>query len=179
MERFYCNGKKGFCDISVCPDNCEFYNNEGGQYIDDETVRETEIRVVLDDGAIMPTVAHEWDAGYDLYSREDAVIYQNGSGRFNTGVHIEIPQNCCGLLVSKSGLDHNSNAQSTGLIDPGYVGSIWVKLYNHGPKAVEIKKGQKISQLVFLPIIRPKFVLTDSLEDTERGANGFGSTGKF
>lgn len=136
------------------------------------------IKVMLDPGANI-TRAHEWDAGFDLYSREDAVIYQNGSGRFNTGVHIELPKNYCGLLVSKSGLDHNENIQSTGLIDPGYVGSIWVKLYNHGPNAVKIKKGQKISQLVILPFISPKFEQVDSLEDTERGENGFGSTGKF
>lgn len=137
------------------------------------------IEVMLDQDAIMPTLAHEWDAGFDLYSREDAVIYQNGSGRFNTGVHIKLPKNYCGLLVSKSGLDHKENIQSTGLIDPGYAGTIWVKLYNHGPKAVQIKKGQKISQLVILPFVSPKLVLGDSLEDTERGANGFGSSGKF
>lgn len=136
------------------------------------------IKVKLDPGANI-TRAHKWDAGFDLYSREDAVIYQNGSGRFNTGIHIELPPNYCGLLVSKSGLDHNENIQSTGLIDPGYVGSIWVKLYNHGPNAVKIKKGQKISQLVILPFVSPEFELVDSLEATERGDNGFGSTGKF
>ena len=137
------------------------------------------IKVMLDPGAIMPHRAHSADGGYDLFSREDAVIYQNGSGIFDTGVHIAIPKNFCGLLVSKSGLDHRDNLQSTGLIDSDYVGSICVKLYNHGSKAVEIKKGQKISQLVLLPIITPELVLVDCLEDTERGANGFGSTGKF
>ena len=137
------------------------------------------IKVVLDEGAKMPTKAHEWDAGFDLYSREDGVIYQNGSARFNTGVHIDIPKGVCGLLVSKSGLDHNNNIQSTGLIDSDYVGTIWVKLYNHGSKAVTIKKGQKISQLVLLPIITPELEVVDSLEETERGSGGFGSTGKF
>ena len=137
------------------------------------------VKVVLDEGAIMPTQAHKLDAGYDLYSREDAVIYQNTSGTFDTGVHIEIPPNHCGLLVSKSGLNIKHNCQSEGLIDSGYTGSICVKLYNHGAKAVEIKKGQKISQLVILPIITPDLKLVDSLEDTERGNGGFGSTGKF
>ena len=137
------------------------------------------VKVALDEGAKMPTKAHEWDSGFDLYSREGGVIYQNGSARFNTGVHIAIPKGVCGLLVSKSGLDHNESVQSTGLIDPDYVGSIWVKLYNHGSKAVTIEKGQKISQLVLLPIITPELELVDSLEETERGSGGFGSTGKF
>lgn len=179
-----------YCLTSVRDDKVDAYHylarylvrhkNEPNPYSNvRETRRKNTVKVVLDEGAIMPTRAHELDAGFDLYSREDAVIYQNGSGRFDTGVHIEIPPNCCGLLVSKSGLDHKENIQSTGLIDPDYVGSICVKLYNHGPKAVEIKKGQKISQLVLLPIITPDLELADSLEETERGTGGFGSSGKF
>ncbi len=137
------------------------------------------MKVKLDPGAYIPTRAHEWDAGYDLYSREDAIIYQNGSGRFDTGVHLAIPKNYCGLLVSKSGLNTNDGVQSTGLIDADYTGSICVKLYNHGPKAVEIKRGQKISQIVILPIFTPELEVVDELEETERGSNGFGSSGKF
>ena len=137
------------------------------------------MKVVLDPGAIMPTRAHELDAGYDLYSREDAVIFQNSSGKFDTGVHIAIPAGYVGFLKSKSGLNVNNGIQSEGVIDAGYTGSICVKLYNHGSQAVEIKKGQKISQLVLLPIITPELELVDRLEDTERGNGGFGSTGKF
>lgn len=139
---------------------------------------EVSIDVVLDEDAIMPCRAHETDAGYDLFSREDAFIYQNGSGTFDTGVHMAIPRGFCGLLVSKSGLN-TMGIQSTGLVDADYTGSIGVKLYNHGPKAVEIKKGQKISQIVILPIITPKLVQAEELEETERGNGGFGSTGKF
>lgn len=137
------------------------------------------VKVMLDPGAIMPTRAHELDAGYDLYSREDAVIYQNASGTFDTGVHMEIPAGYVGFLKSKSGLNVKSGIQSEGVIDAGYTGSICVKLYNHGAKAVEIKKGQKISQIVLLPIITPELELVDGLEDTERGNGGFGSTGAF
>ena len=137
------------------------------------------IKVTLDKNAILPVRAHELDAGYDLFSREDAVIYQNSSGIFDTGVHMEIPPNHCGLLVSKSGLNIKKNVQSDGLIDSGYTGSICVKLYNHGAKAVEIKKGQKISQIVILPIVTPELEIVDALEETERGNGGFGSTGKF
>jgi dUTP pyrophosphatase len=134
------------------------------------------MKVMLDQGAKI-TRAHELDAGYDLYSREDAVIFPNSSGKFDTGVHVEIPAGYVGFLKSKSGLNVKSGIQSEGVIDAGYTGSICVKLYNHGAHAVEIKKGQKISQIVFLPIITPELELVDSLEETERGCNGFGSTG--
>lgn len=137
------------------------------------------IKVMLDPGAKMPTKAHEWDAGFDLYSMDDAMICQNASGTFDTGVHIQIPEGYVGFLKSKSGLNVKSGIQSEGVIDAGYTGSICVKLYNHGAKAVEIKKGQKISQLVLLPIFSPDLELVDNLEETERGSNGFGSTGAF
>lgn len=137
------------------------------------------IQVMLDDGAIMPHRAHSADAGFDLFSREDAVIYPNAGGIFDTGVHVAIPEGYVGFLKSKSGLNVKHSIQSEGVIDSGYTGSIHVKLFNHGSKAVYIDKGQKISQLVLLPIVTPELVLVDSLEDTERGANGFGSTGKF
>lgn len=137
------------------------------------------IKVMLDPRAKMPTRAHDADAGYDLYSREDAVIFPNASGEFDTGVHMAIPHGFCGVLISKSGLNMKHSVQSDGLIDSDYTGSICVKLYNHGSKAVEIKKGQKISQIVILPIITPELDEVDRMEDTERGNGGFGSTGKF
>jgi len=136
-------------------------------------------KVMLDDGATMPTRAHEADAGYDLYSREDAVIFPNSGGTFDTGVHIAIPFGYVRFLKSKSGLNVKHSIQSEGVIDSGYTGSIVVKLFNHGTQAVEIKKGQKISQLVLLPIVTPRLIEVDRLDSTERGANGFGSTGKF
>lgn len=137
------------------------------------------LKVVLDTGAYMPCRAHADDAGYDLFSRENATIFPNSSGVFDTGVHMEIPKNHCGLIVSKSGLNINSGCQSDGLIDSGYTGSICVKLYNHGTRAIRIKEGQKISQIVLLPIITPDLELANSLDETERGDNGFGSSGKF
>lgn len=137
------------------------------------------IKVVLDENAKMPCRAHSADAGYDLFSREDAVIYPNAGGIFDTGVHIAIPEGYVGFLKSKSGLNVKHSIQSEGVIDSGYTGSIMVKLFNHGSKDVHIEKGQKISQLVLLPIITPDLELVDSLDQTERGDGGFGSTGKF
>lgn len=137
------------------------------------------LKVLLDPGSFMPQRAHSADAGLDLFSREDAIIHPNSGGKFDTGVHVAIPEGYVGFLKSKSGLNVKHSIQSEGVIDSGYTGSIMVKLFNHGSKAVEIKKGQKISQLVLLPIITPELELVDHLEDTERGDGGFGSSGKF
>lgn len=137
------------------------------------------MKVMLDPGAIMPTRAHELDAGLDLYSPVDDVVYHDDSLTIDTGVHVEITAGYVGMVKSKSGLNVKHGIQSEGVIDAGYTGSICVKLYNHGNCAVPIQKGQKISQLVILPIITPELELVDSLEDTERGSGGFGSTGKF
>lgn len=142
------------------------------------------IKVMLDPGAKMPTRAHPTDAGLDLYSTVDTVLpvksaWTDGNVCIDTGVHIEIPAGYVGMLKSKSGLNVNLCVTSEGVIDAGYTGSMMVKLYNHGKMPVKIKKGQKISQLVILPIITPDLELVDSLEETERGSGGFGSTGKF
>lgn len=137
------------------------------------------LKVVLDTGAYMPNRAHKADAGYDLYSRENAIIYPNSCGKFDTGVHMAIPEGYVGFLKSKSGLNVKHGIQSEGVIDSGYTGSICVKLYNHGTRAVKIEEGQKISQLVLLPIITPDLELALSLDETERGDGGFGSSGKF
>ena len=135
------------------------------------------IKVMLDGNAVMPTRAHSADAGLDLYATKDAVIFRDGSETFDTGVHVAIPEGYVGFLKSKSGLNINSGLQSAGVIDSGYTGSIRVKLYNHGHEMVQIKRGQKISQLVILPIVTPEIELVDELEETERGNNGFGSSG--
>ena len=137
------------------------------------------IKVKLDPGAYMPTRAHSTDAGLDLYAMEKHLIPCNDSMCFDTGVHVEIPAGYVGFLKSKSGLNVRFGITNEGVIDSGYTGSIMVKLYNHGEHYVEIEKGQKISQLVLLPIITPELELVDDLEATERGDGGFGSTGAF
>lgn len=137
------------------------------------------MKVKLDPGACLPTRAHDLDGGFDLYSPEKAVVFARGSVCIDTGVHFAIPEGYAGLLVSKSGLNVKHDITNDGLIDAGYTGSIKVKLYNHGNQIVRIEPGQKISQLVIVPIITPVLELVDELEETERGSNGFGSTGAF
>ena len=136
------------------------------------------MKVMLDAGATMPTRAHHHDAGLDLYARDTAIIPAKESAVFDTGVHIELPQNTVGLVMSKSGLNVNHGLTSEGVIDVGYTGSIKVKLYNNSGYDYKVNAGDKISQLVILPMLSLPLELVDSLEDTERGSNGFGSTGK-
>ena len=137
------------------------------------------MKVKLDKGAIAPKRMHSTDAGLDLFAKEDGIIPAKGHATFPTGVHIQLPQNTCGLLVSKSGLNVNHDITSTGLIDEGYTGEICVKLYNHGVKNYSVHAGDKISQLVIIPCFYVNVEIVSELEgNTERGNNGFGSTGK-
>ena len=136
------------------------------------------MKVKLDEGAIMPTRAHEADAGLDLYSPIRKFIMMRDSAVIDTGVHVEIPRGYVGMIKSKSGLNVNHGLSTEGVIDSGYTGSIKVKIINHSEHPYVVEKGDKITQLVILPILTPELELVESLDDTERGENGFGSTGK-
>jgi len=136
------------------------------------------MNILLDKDAIIPNRAHELDAGYDLYCREDVNVPANGSAIIDTGVHFDIPKGYVGFLKSKSGLNVKAGLTGTGVIDSGYNGSVIVKLYNNTDKDYLFNKGNKIIQIIFLPIYTPDFTIVDSFDDSERGSNGFGSTGK-
>lgn len=137
------------------------------------------LKYTLDDGAYPPERAHATDAGLDIRNRERArVVPAKGSAVFHTGIHVQIPHGYAGLLVSKSGLNVKFDVTSTGLVDEGYTGELVVKLYNSGFNGKIIDKGDKITQLVLIPVLYAQPVLADSLEPGERGENGFGSTGK-
>ena len=136
------------------------------------------MKIKLDKGAHMPTRAHSTDAGLDIYAREDQIVPARGSAKFDTGVHIELPVGTVGMLKSKSGLNVKHGIVSEGVIDVGYTGSIVVKLYNNSGFDYKVKAGDKIIQLAILPILTPSLELVDTLDDTERGDNGFGSSGR-
>ena len=136
------------------------------------------LKVKLDEGAFAPESAHKADAGYDLRTPTDFIIRNEESVIINTGVHVAIPEGYVGFLKSKSGLNVKHNLTGEGVIDSGYTGSIVVKLYNNGSGIKCFDRGDKIIQLVLLPIIKPDIKIVDSLEDTECGDNGFGSTGR-
>ena len=136
------------------------------------------VKIKLEKWAYMPERAYPTDAGADLRTPHDVLIMPYGSAVIDTGVHIELPINTVGMLKSKSGLNVKHGITSEGVIDVGYTGSIVVKLYNNSDKAYGFKAGDKISQLVIMPILTPTFELVDEFEETERGNGGFGSTGK-
>lgn len=136
------------------------------------------MKIKLDEGAYMPTRAHATDAGLDLYSRERYILPAKGSCVIDTGVHIELPKDTVGFIKSKSGLNVNYGITSEGVIDEGYTGSIHVKLYNHSTRGYIVDKGDKITQLVILPIVKPELEIVNDLTSSDRGDNGFGSSGR-
>lgn len=137
------------------------------------------IKIKLDNGAFAPESAHTADAGYDLFTPTDCYIPAGGFGIIDTGVHMAVPEGYVGFLKSKSGLNVRDHLTGEGVIDSGYTGSIVVKLYHNGEYGgKQFRRGDKIIQIVLLPIIKPDIEIVDSLEETERGDNGFGSTGR-
>lgn len=136
------------------------------------------MNIMLDEKALMPTRGHATDAGLDLLSPIDTIVPAKGSITIDTGVHIELPPNTAGFLKSKSGLNVKYGITSEGVIDVGYTGSIAVKLYNYSNIDYAVSRGDKISQLVVMKISIPSLDVVESFEKTERGDNGFGSTGK-
>lgn len=141
------------------------------------------MKIMLDKGAKMPTRAHPWDAGLDLYAPEGAWLYTiapcGGSVTIDTGVHMEIPEGYVGFIKAKSGLNVKHGLTCTGVIDSHYTGSIAVKMYNHHPcLRYDVRPGDKIAQLVILKCELPELELVDKLEETDRGDSGFGSTGR-
>ena len=137
-----------------------------------------EIRTMIDEGAFMPTKAHEWDAGFDLKTPKDVYLMNGSSVTIDTGVHMAIPEGYVGMLKSKSGLNVKHGITCDGTIDAGYTGSIRAKLYNDSREPYQFQRGDKITQIVIIPIPKVELIRVDSLEETERGDNGFGSSGR-
>ena len=136
------------------------------------------MKIVLEKGAYKPYKAHPEDAGFDLMAREGQIVPAHGSATFDTGVHIEIPSGYVGFLKSKSGLNVKHGITSEGVIDAGYTGSICVKLYNNTQIPYMVEMGDKITQLVILPIYSDELEVVDCLGETACGNNGFRSSGR-
>lgn len=145
------------------------------------------MKIMLEKGSVMPTRAHEFDAGLDLYAPQygynrDKIHFISpcgGSVVINTGVHVQIPEGYVGLIKAKSGLNVNQGITCTGVIDAHYTGSIRVKLYNHDHIfPYEVHPGDKIAQLVIVPCLLPELEVVDEFPETDRGDGGFGSTGR-
>lgn len=137
-----------------------------------------EIKVLLEEWAYIPEKAYDTDAGFDIRTPDDLFVPAHGSAVVDTGVHMVIPRGYCGLLVSKSGLNMKHCITTTGLVDAEYTGSIKVKIYNDSDTEYWFHDGDKITQIMILPVPDVDIEIVDELPNTRRAGNGFGSSGK-
>lgn len=152
------------------------------------------MKIMLEPTAFMPVRAHETDAGLDLYATEERDIPCIGTkllhdggvieelppcAVFDTGVHISLEQGTYARVDCRSGLNFNNNVVlgGAGIIDNGFRGTIKVKLYNFGTSPYTVHRGDRIAQLIVSKYETPEIDEVDSMDDTDRGNNGFGSSG--
>lgn len=138
--------------------------------------------IKLDSRAHIPTYGSADAAGADLYAvaEADVEILPGETVRIHTGIAMEIPTGLAGFVYARSGLATKRGlapANCVGVIDSDYRGEIMVALHNYGTQPQTIAAGERIAQLVLAPYVRCDFVQTDTLDQTQRGAGGFGSTG--
>ncbi len=137
--------------------------------------------IKLNENAKIPTFGTEFSAGADLYSAEEEVVIAPGETKFiGTGLATAIPVGTVGLIYARSGLACKKGlapANKVGVIDSDYRGEIKVALHNHGTQSQTVAKNERVAQMVITPYFKVDYVESDSLDQTERGAGGFGSTG--
>lgn len=137
----------------------------------------------LREGAHLPTYGTEFSAGADLYAcLEEAVTIEPGqTKKIPTGLAMELPNGTAGLIYARSSLGTKRGlapANKVGVVDSDYRGEFMIFLHNHGSEPQTIAHGDRIAQLLVTPVFTPGFVEAQELTDTDRGAGGFGSTGK-
>ena len=136
----------------------------------------------LHENAILPTYGSAEAAGADLYACLEApvTIAPGENAWIPTGLAMEIPRGCAGLIYARSGLACKKGlapANKVGVIDSDYRGPVTVVLHNHGSESQTISHGERIAQMVIAPVLTPPYEIADDLSDTDRGQGGFGSTG--
>nr|DAE22584.1 MAG TPA: dUTPase [Siphoviridae sp. ct5co22] len=185
LEAYRCCLQDTACERCplVADDNCAEklkanYDALIREYKQKQKMEPPTLPVQLDPGAYLPERAHETDAGLDLRTPVDAYVRAGGSTVIDTGVHIQLPPGTVGMLKSKSGLNVKDGIVSEGVIDDGYTGTILVKLYNHGTEAKQFSRGDKITQLVVLPVLYVRVEQVEEIQGGDRGDGGFGSTGR-
>ena len=139
--------------------------------------------IKLDPKAITPSYGTPFAAGADLYAcmGEDVSIKAGETKLFHTGIAMQIPDGLVGLIYARSGIATKRGlapANKVGVIDSDYRGEIMVSIYNHSSETQTIADGERIAQIVLTPYVTADFTLTDSLDTTDRGSGGFGSTGE-
>ena len=136
---------------------------------------------VLISASVVPSYAHPGDAGADLHSTEALILGPGERALVGTGVSIALPDGCAAFVVPRSGLAAKHGitvVNSPGTVDAGYRGEIKVTLLNTDlTHPYEISVGDRIAQLIIMPVIRANFIPVDRLPGSQRGEGGFGSTG--
>lgn len=126
----------------------------------------------------LPMYAHEGDAGFDLRAAEEIDIPAGALGVIKTGLCMAIPQGYVGLIWDRSGLASKHQLHTfAGVIDSGYRGEISVVLKNFGNQVFQVTKHMRIAQMIIQPVVHATLQEVDSLTETRRSGNGFGSTG--
>ena len=141
---------------------------------------EIKIKKLYEDSQI-PTRGSEYAAGYDLYAHESATIKPHETVKIGTGVAIQPPKDTFGAVFARSGLAAKQGlrpANCVGVCDYDYIGEYIITLHNDSNEQRVVEAGERIGQVVFIPYVNVTFVEVEELEETERGAGGFGSTGK-
>lgn len=129
--------------------------------------------------AIIPHIAHEGDAGCDLFATESVTLNPGERGQVPTGLALELPLGFVSLIWDKSGISHKEGIKTLGgVIDCGYRGEYKIGVVNLSDKPYTFEKGHKIAQLLIQRVESPIFEESEELSDTSRGEGGFGSTGK-
>lgn len=147
----------------------------------DSSLWHTSIPFTLDYGAHVPTFATVGSAGADMYAKTGVRIARGGWASVDTGVHVAIPQGYVGLVFPRSGLARKyglSFVNGVGVIDSDYRGAIGMTIINNGTAPYQINRGDRIGQIVIVPFMIAQFIPVSTLDDTERGTGGFGSTGR-
>ena len=138
------------------------------------------IPITCKDKNLIPEQAISGDAGFDLRANEEAIIEIGESRLIGTGINVELPESTFAMVCSKSGLALKNGIivlNSPGIVDSGYRGEIQVILKNLGKTNYKVKLYSKVAQLVVLKYVEASFQVSGSLSGTDRGTNGFGSTG--
>ena len=135
----------------------------------------------LKENAVIPTRGSRQSAGYDLYACLDSDKVDIAPEKIGTGLSVAVPDGYFGAIFARSGLALKQGlrpANCVGVADSDYRGEYIVALHNDTDEVKTVENGERIAQLVIMPYLSAKFIETDSLDETERGAGGFGSTGK-
>ena len=137
----------------------------------------------LHPNAKLPTYGSAYAAGADLYAclEEPVTIGPGQTYWVSTGIALEVPEGCAGLVYARSGLACKRGlapANKVGVVDSDYRGEIIVALHNHGQIAQTIENGERVAQFVITPVLTPAYEVAEELSDTVRNQGGFGSTGK-